>query len=455
MGKPIRKLLIANRGEIVIRIIRACRDLGIKTVAVYSDADREAPYVREADEAYHIGSSAPPRSYLNIATIIGAAKKSGADAIHPGYGFLAEIADFAEAVVSNGIIWVGPPSQVMAKIESKCYCRKLAQSVGVPVIPGTLEPIQTADQIREYLMNTKHDGPLFLKLDKGGGGKGIEEISKPEEVEPIFQKIKSIGKLAFNNSDCYIEHRIDKPRHIEIQVIGDDYGNFISLGERECSIQRRHQKIIEECPSPVVDEATREELSQLALRLARAMGYKNGGSLEFLRSKDGNFYFMEINARLQVEHPITEMVTGMDLVKLQLKVASGEKIGIHQEDVKFRGHAIEARVYAEHPVTFIPSPGKIKTLSLPQVREDVRIDHALGQGIAIPPYYDPLIAKLIVWGETRGAAIQKMKDALAQFKIEGIETTIPLNQQIMEKEEFGQGILSTRFLDEFLHIGTG
>lgn len=444
----ISKLLIANRGEIVIRIIKACRDLGIKTVAVYSDADKNAPYTREADEAYNIGHSIPAKSYLNIDTIMAAVEKSGADAIHPGYGFLAENADFAKAVVSKGIIWIGPPPDVMSTIESKCYCRSVADRIHIPIVPGTVTSVKNVDEIYQYL--SKFGGPLFLKLDKGGGGKGIELITKEEEIQEVYGRVRRIGQLAFASPDCYIEKRLDRPRHIEVQFLADNYGNYVSLGERECSIQRRHQKIIEESPSPVVNDVKREQISEWAIKLAQAMGCTNAGTMEFLRSENRNFYFMEVNARLQVEHPVTEFVTGIDIVKNQLKIASGESLEIKQGDIKINGHAIEARIYAENPNTFHPSPGTIQELSLPASSTYVRIDHALERGISIPPYYDPLIAKVIVWGKSRDEAIATMKNALSQFNVKGIDTTVSVNEQIINKEEYVNGELNTEFIDDLL-----
>ncbi len=442
----IGKLLIANRGEIVIRIIKACRDLGIKTVAVYSDADKNAPFTREANEAYNIGPSIPTKSYLNIDTIIATAEKTGADAIHPGYGFLAENANFARATVSKGIIWVGPPPNVMSTIESKCYCRQIADWIHIPIVPGTVTPIKNVDEI--YQCFSELGCPLFLKLDKGGGGKGIEEINRAEEIEEVYDRAKRIGQLAFNSTDCYIEKKLERPRHIEVQFIADNYGNYISLGERECSIQRRHQKIIEESPSPVVNEEERERLSKWTIKLAQAMEYKNAGTMEFLRAEDGNFYFMEVNARLQVEHPVTEFVTGIDIVKNQLKIASGEGLEIKQKDIKVNGHAIEARIYAENPNTFHPSPGTIQELSLPASSTYVRIDHALERGISVSPYYDPLIAKVIVWGKSRDEAIATMKNALAHFDVKGVDTTVSVNEQIINSKEYVNGELNTEFMDD-------
>lgn len=447
----ITKVLIANRGEIALRIIRACQENGIKTVAVYSDADHNALHTREADEAQHIGPPPPPKSYLNIQAILTAAKNSGVDAIHPGYGFLSENADFAKAVISNGIIWIGPPPDVMSSIEHKCYCRKLASEAGVPFIPGTIAPVESLSEIKKYFKEFGSD--LLLKLDKGGGGKGIQKISDSmdnEELEKTFESTKSIGNFAFGSSDCYIERQLEAPRHIEVQFLTDHYGNCISLGERECSIQRRFQKIIEEAPAPCVTEVEREKIMNWTIKLANAMGYRNAGTMEFLRSLGGEFYFMEINARLQVEHGVTELATGIDIVENQIKIADGEKLEIKQDEVKFKGHAIEARVYAENPVTFIPSPGKILKLRLPGQSSFIRIDHALEEGITVSPYYDPLLAKIIASGKSRKEAIDRLKAVHSQFNIEGIDTTITANQKIMDTKEFVNAELNINFVDDFL-----
>lgn len=442
----IKRLLVANRGEIVTRIIRTCKAMGISTVAVYSEADREAPYLNSVDEAVHIGPANPLHSYLNIDVLIEAARKTGADAVHPGYGFLSERGMFAEAVASAGLTWVGPAPEVMKAISSKCYCRHLADSVGVPFIPGTLDPVQDAQQIIAF--GREHGYPLFVKLDKGGGGKGIEMVPSEDQVEQVFQRACSIGNMAFGSGACYIEQVIDRPRHIEIQFVADNYGNCVLLGERECSIQRRHQKIIEEAPSVVVTEHDREMLFDYSRRLVRRMKYHGAGTLEGLRSEDGHYYFMEVNARLQVEHGVSELLTGIDIVKCQLEIASGETLPFQQEDIRLGGHAIEARVYAEDPVTFLPSPGRIHTLKLPKVGGDLRVDHALAENYAVPPYYDPLLAKVISWGEDRNQARQRLINGLEQFVIEGVKTTVPVNLKILRHPSFVSGDLSTAFMNE-------
>lgn len=442
----IRKLLIANRGEIAVRIMRTCSKLGIKKVAVYSDADANAPHVKLADEAYHIGRSPPPLSYLNIEKLCEVIKKSGVDAVHPGYGFLAENSAFAEAVEELGVIWVGPPSKVMRKIESKSFCRKLATKAGVPVVPGSLEPVDVkgaADYFEKF-------GPILVKADLGGGGKGVKHIWSREELREAFESAQREAKLAFGRSEVYVEKLLRRPRHIEVQILADKFGNIVSLGERECSIQRRYQKIIEESPSPVVDRKTREYISDLAKRVAREIGYENAGTVEFLRDEDGNFYFLEVNKRLQVEHPVTECVTGIDLVEQQLRLASGEPLNI-TSDIQPIGHAMECRIYAEDPVTFLPSPGKITKVKLP---EGVRVDHALEAGQTVPPFYDPLIAKVIAHSQDRETTIKIMEKSLQEFEIEGIKTSIPFLLRIINNEKFQKGDIHTGFLEELLHKST-
>ena len=442
----IKKLLIANRGEIVSRIIRTCRDLGIGSVAVYSEADRNSAFLKKADETYFIGPANPIKSYLNIDVLIEAGKKSGADAVHPGYGFLSENASFAEAVTSAGMTWVGPSAKVLKAVESKCYCRNIAEKVGVPVNPGTLDPVKGFDEIAEFAR--KHGYPIFLKLDRGGGGKGIEMIEDDHRIKEVFERISRIGHIAFNSSDCYIEKMLSRPRHIEVQFIGDRDGHYVCLGERECSIQRRHQKIIEESPSPVVTEGERQMIFDYTLRLASAMGYHGAGTMEFLRSEHGVYYFMEVNARLQVEHPVTELITGIDIVKNQLLIASGAQLAFTQEQVQRRGHAIEARVYAEDPLSFHPSPGIIRALRIPLDLDHIRIDHALAENETVPPFYDPLLAKTVAWGWTRPEAVNRLCLALQRFNIEGLKTTIPTNFFILKSRDFAEGHFNTGFVKE-------
>jgi acetyl-CoA carboxylase biotin carboxylase subunit len=442
----IKKLLIANRGEIVCRIIRACRDLGVKTVAVYSEADKDAYYAKQADESYHIGPANPVRSYLDIDAIINAAKKSGADAVHPGYGFLSENAAFATAVAEAGITWVGPSPQVLKTIESKLQCKVIAVAASVPVIPGTVTSVKDENDILDFV--AEFGFPILLKLDKGGGGKGIESVKENDNVKEIYERVARIGYSAFSSPDCFIEKEIVRPRHIEVQFLADQYDHCVCLGERECSIQRRHQKIIEESPSPVVSAQDRNNLYDYTTKLVRAMGYQGAGTIEFLRSEDGQFYFMEVNARLQVEHPVSEMVTGIDIVRNQITIAAGQKLDFQQEDIQLNGHAIEARIYAEDPVNFTPSPGTITELHLPQTDSVLRIEHALEAGGKVPPYYDPMLAKVITWGATRPVALQRLISALTQIHIEGVKTTILTNLKILDHQQYVAGTFDVSFIEK-------
>jgi acetyl/propionyl-CoA carboxylase alpha subunit len=442
----ISKVLIANRGEVVRRVVRACNDLGMQTASVYSDADAGASFTRQAEEAFRIGEGNPVKSYLNIEALVGAIKESGADAVHPGYGFLAENADFAEAVEQAGAIWIGPPATILRAIESKCYCRQIATAAGVPVVPGSTEVLATPDEVREAGRLVNY--PILLKLDRGGGGKGIEKVETPDQVDEVFDRVRRIGTMAFGNPDIYVEMAIPDPRHIEVQFLADRDGNVVCLGERECSIQRRHQKIIEESPSPVVTPAQRRQLTEFATKLAQGMGYVGAGTMEFLRSGTGNFNFMEVNARLQVEHPVSEFVTGHDIVQWQLRIAGGERLTFTQDDIELTGHSIEARCYAEEPGTFRPSPGTVTGLHLPAMGRHLRVDHALEVGGTVPPYYDPLIAKVISWDSHRAGAIEHLRRALLEFWVEGIATTIPVNLLILESDAYNLGRLHTGFLDE-------
>jgi acetyl-CoA carboxylase biotin carboxylase subunit len=444
----LASVLIANRGEIVARIIRTCKEMGVSTIAVYSEADQDAPYLQLADEAVNIGPANPAQSYLNIEAMVEAALKTGAQAIHPGYGFLSERGAFAQAVADAGIIWVGPSPQVLRSISSKCHCRVFADSAHVPVTPGTLGLVNNAVEIKAF--GRQNGWPVFLKLDKGGGGKGIERVKGPDEADAVFERAKRIGEMAFGSGEVYIETVVSNPRHIEVQFLADGEGNCLCLGERECSVQRRHQKIIEEALSVVVSDADRLELFERTTRIVGKMGFTGAGTLEFLRSGEGNYYFMEINARLQVEHPVTEYLTGIDIVRQQLAIASEEVLGIAQEAVEFKGHAIEARVYAEDPETFIPSPGTITRLSLPADDPRLRIDHALQENAIVPPFYDPLLAKVIAWGEDRTSAGDRLCQALSELQIEGVKTTAPLNLKILQHPAFRQGEIDTGFIDNLL-----
>ena len=444
----LKRVLIANRGEIVARIIRTCKEMGIATAVVYSEADANMPYIETADDALLIGPANPVLSYLNIDAIIGAARKVNAQAVHPGYGFLSERGAFAEAVEAADITWVGPSPQVLKSISSKSYCREIADSVNVPVIPGTMGIIESPAAVIDF--GNDNGWPVFLKLDKGGGGKGIERVGGAKDAAAVFERATRIGKMAFGSGACYIETVVDSPRHIEVQFLADSFGNCVCLGERECSVQRRHQKIIEEAPSVVVTPDERSELFERTVRIITKIGYRGAGTLEYLRAGDGNYYFMEINARLQVEHPVTEYLTGIDIVKQQLSIASGETLSLAQKDVRFNGHAMEARIYAEDPETFIPSPGTISALTFPAEDPKVRIDHALKVGTSVPPYYDPLLAKVIAWGYDRSRAVIRLKQALSDFRVEGVKTSTPLNLKILNRPEFQEGKIDTNFIDTSL-----
>ncbi len=441
-----RKILIANRGEIALRILRACRSLGIKTVLVFSEADRYSLGVKYADETFCIGPPQASKSYLNIPNIIAAAEISGADAIHPGYGFLAENADFAEVCESCGIKFIGPSSKIISLMGDKIAARKVMYEAGVPVIPGTFEPIE--DEKQAISIAREFGFPLIIKAAGGGGGRGMRIVRDEDSLKGALMVARSEAEAAFNNGAVYIEKYIEGARHIEVQILGDGKGNVVHFFERDCSIQRRHQKLIEESPAIGIPKEVKEKLLEAAVRGARAINYESVGTLEFLLDKDNNFYFMEMNTRIQVEHPVTEMVTGHDLVKYQILVASGEDIPVRQEDIVQRGHAIECRINAEDPFNnFLPSTGTLKIFSLPG-GPGIRIDSAIYNNIEILPYYDSLIAKLISWGLTREEAISRMRNALDEFLIEGIKTTIPLYLQIMNDSDYIAGNISINFLEE-------
>jgi acetyl-CoA carboxylase biotin carboxylase subunit len=443
---PFKKILIANRGEIAVRIIRACHEVGIRTVAVYSDADRAALHVRYAHEARHIGPSEPAASYLNIDRIIEVAKSSGAEAIHPGYGFLAENADFARACTDAGLTFIGPPADAMESMGDKVRARELMTSAGVPVVPGT-PPL--GDDVAEIAAQAREIGfPVLLKAAAGGGGKGMRIVRGEDELPSLLAQARGEATTAFGDDTLFLEKLVERPRHIEVQILADSHGNCIYIGERECSIQRRHQKLIEECPSPVVDAKTRRYIGELAVRAAKAAGYVSAGTVEFLRGADGSFYFMEVNARLQVEHPVTEMVTGIDLVKEMFKIASGEKLAYRQEDIVMSGHAIECRIIAEDPTrNFTPSPGTIKSMRTPG-GPGVRYDHGIYSGYTVPVFYDPLVAKLITWGRDRPEAIMRMAQALDEMRIDGLMTSVSFHRKVMEHGAFIDGRLHTGFLEE-------
>ncbi|MCL1817803.1 MAG: cytidylate kinase family protein, partial [Spirochaetaceae bacterium] len=452
----IKKVLIANRGEIVNRIIRTCNKMGLKSVVVYSEADKDAGYIARAAESYAIGPSAPVKSYLNIEALVDAIKKSGADAVHPGYGFLSESAPFAEAVAAAGAQWIGPAPSILRSIESKSYCRVIADRAGVPVTPGTIGIIRSIDEI--YETAEKVGLPILLKLDKGGGGKGIQEISYFESravTQAVLDSMQRIGAMAFACPDVYLEKEVIAPRHIEVQFLADNYGTVVCLGERECSIQRRYQKIIEESPSPVVTEEDRAALYAATEKIIKAIGYSGAGTIEYLRNTEGVYYFMEINARLQVEHPVTELVTDLDLVEWQIRAANGEKLAFSQAGVKMEGHAIECRIYAEDPKTFQPSPGTISRLVFPDTKKaEMRLEHAIWEGYKVSPFYDPMLCKLAVWDKDRTSCIQDVIRALGEFVVEGVSTNIPTALAIMRNKNFVTGSFATNFLNaERVNIG--
>ncbi|MFZ2489875.1 MAG: acetyl-CoA carboxylase biotin carboxylase subunit [Thermoanaerobaculia bacterium] len=440
----ISKVLIANRGEIALRIIAACKELGIKTVAVHSAADRDSLHVRYADDDVCIGPAASKQSYLSISSIIAAAEISGADAIHPGYGFLAENAHFAEIVGECNMTFIGPSPDAIRRMGDKAVARETAAKAGVPIIPGSDGALKTVDDAMDVAKSIGF--PVILKASAGGGGRGMRICWNEDDLQSQYETARIEAERAFGVADVYLEKYLERPRHIEMQVFGDSFGRVVSLGERECSIQRRHQKLLEESPSPAIDEAMRAKMSEAAVRLCRAVDYENAGTIEFLY-QDGEFYFMEMNTRIQVEHPVTEEVTGIDLVKEQILVAAGAKLSV-PENLQLRGHAIEFRINAEDPVTFAPNPGKIVALHLPGGR-GVRVDTHVYAGYVVPPHYDSLLAKLIVRGDDRAEAIAKGRRALEQFVVEGVKTTLPLHRAILADERFIRGDFSTRFMDHF------
>ena len=444
----LKKILIANRGEIAVRVLRTCRAMGLPTVAVYSDADRTARHVRLADEAVHIGPSSATESYLSIDRILDAARQTGADAIHPGYGFLSENAAFAEACAASRVKFIGPSANAMALMGSKTRSRQIMQKAGVPVVPGTtalLGSLAEAERAADEI-----GFPIMLKASGGGGGKGMRLVRVRDELASAYEQARDEARGAFGDPDLYIEKAIVAPRHVEVQVLADEHGQVIHLGERECSVQRRHQKVLEECPSPFLagHPEIRERLSATGVQAAQAAGYTNAGTVEFLMDADRSFYFLEMNARLQVEHPVTEMVTGLDLVKEQILVAAGERLRYRQEDIRPRGSAIECRIYAEDPHNnFFPSPGRIVALDEPS-GPGVRVDSAAYTGWDVPIEYDPLIAKLVVWAQSRPEAIARLRAALGEYHIGGIHTTLPFFHSIVRDEDFLRGEVDTEFIDK-------
>lgn len=439
-----KKVLIANRGEIALRILRACHELGIKTVAVYSQADEESLHVQLADEAYCVGPAPSAKSYLNVPNIMSVALLSGADAIHPGYGFLSENAAFAEICQEHRIKFIGPSAEVIRMMGDKATAKKTMADFGVPVITGTDGLASDIDLIKAW---AKHAGyPVIIKATAGGGGKGMRIVEQEYDLAHQLQMAQNEAKAAFGNDGVYVEKFIKNPRHIEFQVLADQYGNVVHLGERDCSIQRRHQKLLEEAPSPVMTEEIRERVGQVVLKAMRKVGYEGVGTIEFLFDEDMNFYFMEMNTRIQVEHPVTEMITGIDLLKQQIMVAAGETLTLTQEDIQFKGHAIECRINAENPdKNFMPCPGLIDGYVAPG-GPGVRLDSHAYSGYTIPPHYDSLVAKLIAWGATREEAILRMQRALNEYGITGIQTTIPFHQRLMANQAFQEGIIYTDFI---------
>ena len=439
-----KKILIANRGEIALRIIRACRELGIQSVAIYSEADRESLHVKFADQSVCIGPAQPSESYLKIPNIISAALVTGADAIHPGYGFLAENAGFARLVEEQGITFIGPSAEAIENMGDKAVARETMIRAGVPVVPGSDGIIE--DTGRALEIAEKIGYPVIVKASAGGGGKGMRVVHSPENLIKSVQTARSESKAAFGCSDVYMEKYLEEPRHIEFQILGDRYGNLVYLGERDCSIQRRNQKVIEEAPSTALTQSLREEMGEMALRAAATVGYHSAGTIEFLLDKNKNFYFIEMNTRIQVEHPVTEMITGIDLVKEQIAIAAGEKLSISQQDITITGWAIECRINAEDPArNFAPFPGTI-TEYIPPGGPWVRMDSAAYQGWEVPRNYDSLIGKIITWGRDRGEAIERMRRALGEFRIEGVATTIPFHQKVLDNAFFKRGEVYTNFI---------
>ena len=444
----MKKILIANRGEIAVRVIRTCRELDIQVVAIYSEVDVDSLHVRLADEAVCVGPAPSTESYLNIDAVIAAAKSTSAEAIHPGYGFLAENANFASAVKAAGLTFIGPTAEVMELMGSKIGARQVATRAGVPVVPGTIEPLTSFAKAKATA--TEFGYPVMLKASAGGGGKGMRLVSGPDELLSAFETAQAEAAAAFGDSSLYLEKAIERPRHIEIQVFADSHGNVVHLGERECSIQRRHQKVIEECPSPINDPDLRMRMGQAAVLIAKAVNYTGAGTIEFLvADATRDFYFLEMNTRLQVEHPVTELVTGLDLVREQISVATGQPLSFRQEDVNWRGHAIECRIYAEDGANnFLPSPGTITALVEPS-GPGVRVDSGVRANSVVSIYYDPMIAKLAVWGRDRLEAIDRLKRALREYQVFGITTTLPFFRDVVRDEEFINGRLDTGFISRF------
>lgn len=442
----ISKILIANRGEIAIRVARTCRIIGIKTVAIFSEADKDSPHVFEADDAVFVGDSEPTSSYLNMEKIISIAKETGAQAIHPGYGFLSENSEFSRLCEAHGIVFIGPPHHVLKRSGDKIEARRLISENGIKIIPGMISPSIDPEELLSHAETVGY--PLIIKAVSGGGGKGMRVIKCEDELKEAIPLSISEARKAFGDGRIYLEKYFERPRHIEFQILADKYGNILHLYERECSVQRRYQKLVEETPSTALDDKLRAEMADTAIQVAKAVGYVGAGTIEFLLERNKEFYFLEINARLQVEHPVTEFTTGIDIVKKQIEIAMGEPLNISQEDIYQRGHAIECRIYAEDPEKgFAPSPGKILFLREPSA-PGVRIDSGICEGFEVPVYYDPILSKVIAWGEDRISAIEKMKSALKDYPIMGIKTTAPFLLDLINTQEFADGELHIRFIEE-------
>ena len=447
----IKKLLIANRGEIALRIHRACHEMGIKTVAVHSTADSDAMHVRLADEAVCIGPPPAKDSYLNVPNIISAAEVTHADAVHPGYGFLSENAQFAEIVESHGLIWVGPKPEHIRVMGDKVEAKRTAAKLGLPLVPGSEGPVEGPEEARAVAAETGY--PLLVKAASGGGGRGMKIVRSEDELDSQMSQARSEAKAAFGDDTVYIEKYLGDPKHIEFQVFGDGKGEAIHIGERDCSVQRRHQKVIEEAPSPVISAEQRAHMGEVVRKAMADMAYRGAGTIEFLY-ENGEFYFIEMNTRLQVEHPVTEMISGIDLVREQIRVAQGDGLSVRQEDIVLHGHAIECRINAEDPETFAPSPGLVKNFVAPGGMH-VRVDSGLYAGYKVPPYYDSMIAKLIVYGRTREGCIMRLKRALEEFVVEGMKTTVPLQQKIIRDEAFLKGDYTIKWLERWLEEQQG
>ncbi|MBM7552608.1 acetyl-CoA carboxylase biotin carboxylase subunit [Thalassobacillus pellis] len=440
------KILIANRGEIAARIIRTCKKMGINTVAVYSEADEDAPYVKQADESFLIGKPRVNESYLNIEKILDTARKSGAEAIHPGYGLLSENAGFARKCREAGLTFIGPSSDVIAKMGDKVAARQAMKEAGVPIVPGTDQALKDVEEAKAYANEFGY--PVMLKAAAGGGGIGMQAVKNDQELEKAFEGNSKRAASFFGDGTMFLEKQILNPRHIEIQVLGDGFGNAVHLFERECSIQRRHQKVLEEAPSPFISQKTRDEMGNKAVQAVKALSYKNAGTIEFLVDEEENFYFLEMNTRLQVEHPVTEEITGLDLVEQQIKIADGDPLSFTQDDLGIKGHAIEVRIYAEDPERFFPSPGNLTKFEVPE-GDGIRNELAVHGNSKVTPFYDPMIAKLVVYGMDRHQAIDRLSNALERYRAEGIKTNIPMLKKVVNHERFKAGDTKTSFVEEF------